>query len=322
MDIKIGNTTRNLVFRAGAGSNPAVVLCKNGGSFGPPVGTVTEVGNGLYMVAANAADADTPGSLWLLADFGSGSAPVVEFDVVAYDPDNATSLGLSRLDQTVGSRSTYAGGAVASVTGAVGSVGAGGITAASFAAAAITSTVAPNLDAAVTSRLAPTVAGRTLDVSGGGEAGIDWANIGNNTTAVNLSGTAVKAVADGVTVASLASDSVNAAAISTDAGAELAAAVWAAATRTLTSGANIVLAKGTGVTGFNDPSAAQAAAAVFGTQVETGVTFAQVCEVMGSALGGTVTLNGSTYAALGNPGTTRIQATTDGAGDRTVTLSL
>lgn len=49
-----------------------------------------------------------------------------------------------------------------------------------------------NLDAAVTSRLAPTVAARTLDVSAAGEAGIDWANIGGPTTAQNLSGTNIK----------------------------------------------------------------------------------------------------------------------------------
>lgn len=39
------------------------------------------------------------------------------------------------------------------------------------------------------SALKPTTAARTLDVSAGGEAGIDWANIGSPTTAVNLSGT-------------------------------------------------------------------------------------------------------------------------------------
>jgi hypothetical protein len=37
--------------------------------------------------------------------------------------------------------------------------------------------------------LTPTTEGRELDVSAGGEAGIDWANIGSPTTAVNLSGT-------------------------------------------------------------------------------------------------------------------------------------
>jgi hypothetical protein len=41
--------------------------------------------------------------------------------------------------------------------------------------------------------LVPTVAGRTLDVSLTGEAGLDWANIGAPTTAVNLSGTNIDA---------------------------------------------------------------------------------------------------------------------------------
>lgn len=39
--------------------------------------------------------------------------------------------------------------------------------------------------------LRPTTAGRKLDVSSGGEAGIDWNNIGSPTTTVNLSGTTV-----------------------------------------------------------------------------------------------------------------------------------
>ena len=41
--------------------------------------------------------------------------------------------------------------------------------------------------------LRPTVAGRTLDVSAGGEAGVDWANVGSPTTTLNLSGTSTKA---------------------------------------------------------------------------------------------------------------------------------
>lgn len=82
--------------------------------------------------------------------------------------------------------------------------------------------VGTNLDAAVTSRLAPTTAGRTLDVSAGGEAGIDWSNIGSPTTAQNLSGTnidpdqvvasvtgAVGSVGtDGITSASLATSAI------------------------------------------------------------------------------------------------------------------
>lgn len=48
------------------------------------------------------------------------------------------------------------------------------------------------VDAAITSRLAPTVAARTLDVSSTGEAGVDWANVGSPTSAVDLNGTTIK----------------------------------------------------------------------------------------------------------------------------------
>lgn len=41
------------------------------------------------------------------------------------------------------------------------------------------------------SSLKPTTAGRTLDVSAGGEAGIDWANVGSPTTTVGLTGTTI-----------------------------------------------------------------------------------------------------------------------------------
>lgn len=42
-----------------------------------------------------------------------------------------------------------------------------------------------------TAWLSPTVAGRTLDVSAGGEAGVDWANIGSPTTSNALTGTTI-----------------------------------------------------------------------------------------------------------------------------------
>lgn len=44
------------------------------------------------------------------------------------------------------------------------------------------------------SAVMPTTAARTLDVSAGGEAGVDWANVGSPTTTLNLSGTTVAAV--------------------------------------------------------------------------------------------------------------------------------
>jgi hypothetical protein len=53
--------------------------------------------------------------------------------------------------------------------------------------------------------LKPTTAGRTLDVSAGGEAGIDLANVGSPTATLSLSGTTIKAVTDAVALPSSAS---------------------------------------------------------------------------------------------------------------------
>lgn len=52
-------------------------------------------------------------------------------------------------------------------------------------------TLLARLDAAITTRLAPTTAGRTLDVTATGAAGVDWGNVENPTTTVGLSGTTV-----------------------------------------------------------------------------------------------------------------------------------
>jgi hypothetical protein len=100
--------------------------------------------------------------------------------------------------------------------------------------------------------LCPTTAGRTLDVSATGEAGIDWANVGSPSTTVGLSGTTVKAVTDNVAVGSIAANAITASSIATDAlGAlelaadavtEIATAVWAAGTRALTDKVGFTLA--------------------------------------------------------------------------------
>ena len=104
-----------------------------------------------------------------------------------------TALNLSATNIDVDQAVASVSGAVGSVTGAVGSV---------------TGLTASNLDATVSSRatpaqvnteadtaladygaLKPTVASRTLDVTATGGAGIDWANVENPTTALNLSAT-------------------------------------------------------------------------------------------------------------------------------------
>lgn len=70
-------------------------------------------------------------------------------------------------------------------------------------------------------------------------------------------------VADGfITQSKLNTGCISSDQLATDAVEEITTAVWAAVTRTLTDGTNIVLAKGTGVTGFNDHTTAEIADAV------------------------------------------------------------
>ena len=146
------------------------------------------------------------------------------------------------------------------VTIAVDTIAANAITAAATAAdftteiqsglatAAGLTSATVNLDVAVSTRLAPTTPGQTLDVSAGGNAGIDWANIGGPNTVVSLGNTTIKTATDVETdtaniqtripaalvsgridasVGAMASDVLTAAATAADFGTEVATAVWA-----------------------------------------------------------------------------------------------
>lgn len=101
------------------------------------------------------------------------------------DFDSVTGLNHFAID-TSADGSFYAAGSffdIVITTGTVNSVSAVGSVVGAF-------TLRKN------SALKPTTAGRTLDVSSGGEAGVDWANVGSPTTTLNLSGTTIKTATD------------------------------------------------------------------------------------------------------------------------------
>lgn len=78
------------------------------------------------------------------------------------------------------------------------------------------------------SALMPTTVDRTLDVSAAGEAGLDWANVGSQSTAVNLSATTVNLVNTVTTLTNLPAITANwltAAGIAADVTTELRALV-------------------------------------------------------------------------------------------------
>ena len=80
---------------------------------------------------------------------------------------------------------------------------------------------------------------------------------------VNVKNAANVAWASGaITAASIAADAIASTTLAASVGTEIATAVWASGTRLLTAGTNIALAKGVGVTGFTDLSAADVRTAV------------------------------------------------------------
>lgn len=86
----------------------------------------------------------------------------------------------------------------------------------------------------------------------------NWGDVGNPTTTVNLSGTTVSVVGaiTGITFPSNFSDlSISASTGLVNISQTAADKVWDTTTRILTAGTNIVLAKGTGLTGLNDIAA-------------------------------------------------------------------
>ncbi len=115
--------------------------------------------------------------------------------------------------------------------------------------------------------LVPTVPGRTLAIESDGHAHADvkqWLSSAPNALQSGRVDTYLGALAANViTAASIAANAIGASQIASGAltAAKFAAgafdAVWSVTSRLLTAGTNIVLAKGTGITGFNDVSATQ-----------------------------------------------------------------
>jgi hypothetical protein len=214
------------------GATVTVTLSKDGGAFVAAAGAITERGNGVYWLAGNATDRNTLGALVVYATAAGADPFHGAYTIVPWDPFNGMNLGVSALpDATAGGAG---GLPLQDATGAVladvrfldghapdyylePSSGqaylavnvqkwtggdAPGLLSESGVQSALTSqgyTVAragrlENLDAAITTRLAPTVAGRTLDVAVTGEAGVDFSNLKQATSATTLNNITVPVV--------------------------------------------------------------------------------------------------------------------------------
>jgi hypothetical protein len=82
------------------GLSPTVTLSKNGAAFASPSGTVSEIANGWYKVAANATDTNTLGPLALHASVATAdNCDMIVGNIVKYDPQLAD-LGLTVFQMT------------------------------------------------------------------------------------------------------------------------------------------------------------------------------------------------------------------------------
>lgn len=117
MELKVNSAVEPLLFMmidsadhisGKTGLAPTVTISKNGGVFASPAGAVTEVGSGLYKIAANATDTNTLGPLWIHAT-AAGADPLDErsYRVVPYDPYDGVALGLSNLQGLTALRASY-----------------------------------------------------------------------------------------------------------------------------------------------------------------------------------------------------------------------
>lgn len=83
------------------GAAPSVSISKNGGAFGAVSGAVTEIGNGWYKVAGHATDSNTLGPL-IVHITAPGCDPSDHlYQVVAFNPRDSVSLGLTLMPSNV-----------------------------------------------------------------------------------------------------------------------------------------------------------------------------------------------------------------------------
>lgn len=83
------------------GLSPTITISKDGGSFGSPSGSVTEIANGWYALAGNATDRNTLGAFLIhVAGTGSNDPSDTQYNIVGYDPYNSSTLGLSGFAST------------------------------------------------------------------------------------------------------------------------------------------------------------------------------------------------------------------------------
>lgn len=160
--------------------------------------------------------------------------------------------------------------------------------------------VGTNLDATVSSRLAPTTAGRTLDVTATGAAGVDWANVEGQSTAVNLSATNI----DVDQVVASVSGAVGS--VTGNVGGNVTGSVGSVATDGITSGSLAASAITEIQAGLSTLTAAQV-----NTEVDTALADVNLDHLVGTATGIPAIPAGTYIDQMMDDGTATYDRTTD-----------
>lgn len=260
-------------------------------------GACTHEGNGFHTYAP--AQAETNGDHVAFTFIGSGAVPAT---VQVYPSFPQTGDAFARIGAPVGASISADIAGVQSDTNDIQTrlpaALVGGRIDANVGAISSDATAADNLEAALDGTGGVTItAALTGNITGNlsGSVGSVTGNVGGNVT-----GSVGSVATGGITATSIAADAIGASELAADAVSEIATGVWAAATRTLSAGTNIVLAKGTGITGFNDLDAAGIRTAVglasanLDTQLDALPTNAELSTALGTA-------DDAILAVLGTP---------------------
>jgi hypothetical protein len=244
------SATRNVVVKlflssdhvtAATGKTLTVTLSKDGAAFAAAAGSVTELSSGWYKIALTTVDTNTLGALVVRATATACDDAERVFEVVAFDPQSASSLGLSNLATAVSTPPT---------------------------AAAIRAEIDSNstkLDVTIGSRLA--TAGYTAPASAASIAAAVWAESTRTLSSFGTLAADVWAVATrtlsafsfGVTASTVSDKTGYSLATAPPTAAEVATAVGFTAAPTAVENADALLKRDwTGLTGEADRSVLQA----------------------------------------------------------------
>lgn len=147
----------------------------------------------------------------------------------------------------------------------------------------VTGSVVGSFSIRKNSAIKPTTAGRTLDVSAGGEAGVDWANVGSPTTSLALTGTTI------ATTQKVDIETIKTQAVTCAAGVTVPA--------TIASATNITAGTITTVTNLTNAPTAGDFTATMKTSIGTAVAASAVASVTATVSANMIQISGDTTAA-------------------------